>query len=94
LLSAPLPLRLRSSGDAESDHAASSSTLDIKKLGQIDVVAHRIGDQRRCERRAGWEHVYVAADDEPGRRRSTPTVAEQFLELMGVRGRSGITFGK
>jgi transposase InsO family protein len=38
--------------------------LDIKKLGKIGGVGHRIhGDRRRRSRRLGWEHVHVAIDD-------------------------------
>lgn len=38
--------------------------LDIKKLGKIGRVGHRIhGDRRRRSRRLGWEHVHVAIDD-------------------------------
>lgn len=38
--------------------------LDIKKLGKIGRVGHRIhGDRRRRARRVGWEHVHVAIDD-------------------------------
>lgn len=38
--------------------------LDIKKLGKIGRIGHRIhGDRRRRARRVGWEHVHVAIDD-------------------------------
>ena len=38
--------------------------LDVKKLGKIGVVGHRIhGDRRRRSRRLGWEAVHVAIDD-------------------------------
>ena len=38
--------------------------LDIKKLGRIGVVGHRIhGDRRRRSRGLGWEAVHVAIDD-------------------------------
>ena len=38
--------------------------LDVKKLGKIGVVGHRIhGDRRRRTRRLGWEYVHVAIDD-------------------------------
>jgi transposase InsO family protein len=38
--------------------------LDVKKLGKIGVVGHRIhGDRRRRSRRLGWESVHVAIDD-------------------------------
>jgi transposase InsO family protein len=38
--------------------------LDIKKLGRIEGVGHRIhGDRRKRKRGAGWEFVHVAIDD-------------------------------
>ncbi len=38
--------------------------LDIKKLGKIGQVGHRIhGDRRRHSRGIGWEAVHVAIDD-------------------------------
>jgi transposase InsO family protein len=38
--------------------------LDIKKLGKIARVGHRIhGDRRRRTRGIGWEYVHVAIDD-------------------------------
>ena len=38
--------------------------LDIKKLGRIEGVGHRIhGDRRRCSRGAGWEFAHLAIDD-------------------------------
>ncbi len=38
--------------------------LDIKKLGKIGRVGHRIhGDQRRRARGIGWEFTHVAIDD-------------------------------
>ena len=38
--------------------------LDIKKLGKIDGIGHRIhGDRRRRRRGIGWEFVHVAIDD-------------------------------
>lgn len=38
--------------------------LDIKKLGRIDGVGHRIhGDRRTRARGVGWEFVHVAIDD-------------------------------
>lgn len=38
--------------------------LDIKKLGRIGVVGHRIhGDRTRRARGSGWEAVHVAIDD-------------------------------
>jgi transposase len=38
--------------------------LDIKKLGRIEKVGHRItGDRRSRSRSAGWEYAHVAIDD-------------------------------
>lgn len=38
--------------------------VDIKKLGRIGRIGHRIhGDRRRHARRVGWEYVHVALDD-------------------------------
>jgi transposase InsO family protein len=38
--------------------------LDIKPLGRIGCVGHRIhGDRRRATRGIGWEYVHVAIDD-------------------------------
>lgn len=38
--------------------------LDVKKLGRIGRVGHRIsGDRRRRVRGIGWEYVHVAVDD-------------------------------
>jgi transposase InsO family protein len=38
--------------------------LDVKKLGKISEVGHRIhGDRRRRTRPVGWEYVHVAIDD-------------------------------
>jgi transposase InsO family protein len=38
--------------------------IDIKKLGRIGRIGHRItGDRRDRMEGVGWEHVYVAVDD-------------------------------
>jgi len=38
--------------------------VDIKPLGRIDGIGHRIhGDRRRRTRGSGWEYVHVAIDD-------------------------------
>jgi transposase InsO family protein len=38
--------------------------IDIKKLGRIDGVGHRItGDRTSRKRGLGWEHLHVAIDD-------------------------------
>jgi transposase InsO family protein len=48
----------------ERDHPGELIHLDIKKLGRIERVGHRIhGDRRTRVRGAGWEFVHVAIDD-------------------------------
>jgi len=54
----------------EREHPGELIHLDIKKLGKIDGVGHRItGDrrgqstQRGCGRGIGWEFVHVCIDD-------------------------------
>lgn len=37
--------------------------VDIKKLGRIDGVGHRITGDRTHRSRAGWEYAFVAVDD-------------------------------
>ncbi len=38
--------------------------LDVKKLGRIERIGHRItGDRRSRSRGAGWEYAHVAIDD-------------------------------
>ena len=38
--------------------------IDVKKLGRIQAVGHRItGDPRDRRRDAGWEYVHVCIDD-------------------------------
>lgn len=71
--------------------------LDIKKLGRIGLVGHRIhGDRSRRSRRQGWEYVHVAIDDctrlayaevLPSER-AEPTVQflERALDWFGHRG--------
>ena len=48
------------------EHQASGDMiyLDIKELGRIDGVGHRIhGDHFRRQRGAGWEFLHVCIDD-------------------------------
>lgn len=55
---APLPRRYERAAPGELLH------IDIKKLGRIVGVGHRIhGDRRRRSRGRGWEYAYVAIDD-------------------------------
>jgi transposase InsO family protein len=48
------------------EHSAAGELLhlDVKKLGRIRGIGHRItGDRRHRARGAGWEYVHVAIDD-------------------------------
>ena len=48
----------------EREHPGELLHLDIKSLGRIGVVGHRIhGDRRQYVRGVGWEHVHVCVDD-------------------------------
>ncbi len=48
----------------ERDRPGELIHLDIKKLGRIERIGHRItGDRRNRSRGAGWEYVHVAIDD-------------------------------
>jgi len=48
----------------QRDHPGELVHIDIKKLGRIQVIGHRItGDRRQCARGAGWEFIHVAIDD-------------------------------
>lgn len=54
----PLVIRYERQAPGELIH------LDIKKLGRIDGVGHRIhGDRTRRARGVGWEYAHVAIDD-------------------------------
>ena len=48
----------------QRDHPGELIHIDIKKLGRIQVVGHRItGNRRQRGRGAGWEFIHVAVDD-------------------------------
>lgn len=48
----------------EWPHAGDLLHIDVKRLGRIRGVGHRIhGDRRRRARRVGWEFLHVAIDD-------------------------------
>lgn len=50
----------------EREHPGELIHLDIKKLGRIDGIGHRITGDRRGQSRkrgTGWEHLHVAIDD-------------------------------
>ena len=48
----------------EHKHPGDMIHLDIKKLGKIDGIGHRItGDRSRRRRGTGWEYLHVCVDD-------------------------------
>jgi transposase InsO family protein len=48
----------------QREHPGELLHIDIKKLGRIKVIGHRItGNRRQCAPGAGWEFVHVAIDD-------------------------------
>ena len=53
----PSPVRYERTRPGELVH------LDVKPLGRILRVGHRIDPQRRASVGAGWEYVHVAVDD-------------------------------
>ena len=79
--------------------------LDIKKLGRIDGVGHRIhGDRSRRKRGIGWEYLHVCVDDHsrlaytqllPDEKATTATCflirAADWLGRHGVRVRRVMT---
>lgn len=53
----PAPVRYEHSMPGELLH------MDIKKLGRIDGVGHRITGDRKFSKASGWEYVHVCVDD-------------------------------
>ena len=48
----------------EWPHVGDLLHLDLKRLGRVVGIGHRIhGDRRRRTRNAGWEYLHVAIDD-------------------------------
>ena len=47
----------------EAENPGDLVHIDIKKLGRIDGVGHRITGDRSQAGRAGWEYAFVAVDD-------------------------------
>jgi transposase InsO family protein len=48
----------------QKEHAGELLHLDVKKLGRICGIGHRItGDRRHQRRGIGWEYTHVAIDD-------------------------------
>jgi transposase InsO family protein len=76
--------------------------IDIKKLGRISRVGHRInGDRRTTVDGAGWEHVYVCVDDasrlaylEVRRREDRFDAAEFLCSAAGWFAQRGIQFAR
>lgn len=59
LLEPPVPVQRY-----EWPHVGDLLHIDLKRLGRIAGVGHRIhGDRRRRGRRVGWEFLHVAIDD-------------------------------
>lgn len=83
------------------EHAEAGALLhlDIKKLGRIGCVGHRIhGNRRHCTRGAGWEFLHVAIDDHsrlgfsqilPDERHLSAVAfllaAVQYYQALGIR---------
>ena len=58
-LTAPEPVRR-----CERERPGELLHVDIKTLGRIGQIGHRIhGQRRQCTRGIGWEHVHVCVDD-------------------------------
>ena len=48
----------------EWPHVGDLLHIDLKRLGRVAGVGHRIhGDRRRRARRVGWEYLHIAIDD-------------------------------
>jgi transposase InsO family protein len=48
----------------EWPHVGDLLHVDLKRLGRVVGIGHRIhGDRRRRARRAGWEYLHIAIDD-------------------------------
>jgi transposase InsO family protein len=48
----------------EWPHVGDLVHVDLKRLGRVTQIGHRIhGDRRRRGRRVGWEYLHVAIDD-------------------------------
>lgn len=72
--------------------------VDLKRLGRIGQVGHRIhGDRTRRTRGAGWEYLHVAIDDctrlayvEVLRTQDAPTAAAFIARAVGWFGSLGV----
>ena len=59
LLEAPAPIRRY-----EWPDVGDLLHVDLKRLGRVVGIGHRIhGNRRRCTRGAGWEYLHIAIDD-------------------------------
>jgi hypothetical protein len=68
--------------------------LDIKKLGRIDGVGHRItGDRSRRRRGAGWEFLHVCVDDNSRLAYSELLPDEKGVTAAGFLDRAAGWFG-
>jgi len=67
--------------------------LDIKKLGRITRVGHRIhGDRRTRTRGAGWEYLHVAVDDHTRLTYAELLADERGATATGFLGRAAAWF--
>lgn len=72
--------------------------IDIKKLGRINGVGHRITGDRRHRGHAGWEYVFVAVDDasrlafaETYRDEKAPSAIAFLFKAVAFFRRHGVT---
>jgi len=83
----------------EREHPGELIHIDIKKLGRIDGIGHRITGDRRgqsSKRGTGWEYLHVAIDDASRlaftalmpdeRKESATTFLDQALAWFRARG--------
>ena len=76
----------------ERDRPGELIHLDIKKLGRIEKVGHRItGDRRVRSRGAGWEYAHVAIDD-ASRLAYVEVLANEQAETTAAFLRRALTF--
>ena len=83
----------------QRDHPGELIHIDIKKLGRIQIIGHRItGNRRQRGRGAGWEFVHVAVDDasrlayaEVLANERSPTAAAFLRRLVAWYSTHGVT---
>jgi transposase InsO family protein len=72
-------------------HVGALLHLDVKKLGRIGRVGHRItGDRRSRVRGIGWEYVHVAVDDASLRDERGASVAQFLWRALAWFRRRGV----